>query len=190
MDYANGKIYKLVSNMTEAIYIGSTTQPLAKRKHCHKASYNRWINGKGVFISSCELFKLGGTIDIILIEEFACKSKMELERRERYHIERTDCVNKCIPVQTHEERLKYEKEYRAANREAILEYKKVYRGANREAILEYQKEYYELNRDAISEYYEANKEKILDRQKERVNCPHCQKEMNRNSLSRHIKTQH
>jgi len=164
MDYANGKIYKLVSNMTDAIYIGSTTQPLAKRKHGHKSKYNLWLIGKQNFVTSFELFKDGGTIDIILIEEFPCSNKMELERRERYHIENNVCVNKCKPAQTREERLKHDKEYYKANTEE--------------------------RRKQIKAHYEANKEKILDMSKERVNCPHCSKEMNRSSLLAHIKRKH
>jgi hypothetical protein len=119
---------------------------------------------------------------------------MELERRERYHIENNNCVNKCKPAQTHEEKLEQKKAYYRDNRETRLEQMKEYREANRDAILDSQKAHYEVNREKIldrqKDYRAANKEKIRNINKQRVHCPHCQKEMNSNSLSRHIKTQH
>jgi predicted GIY-YIG superfamily endonuclease len=39
-DYKNGKIYKLWSPQGDEIYIGSTTQSLAKRKAEHKQMKN------------------------------------------------------------------------------------------------------------------------------------------------------
>ena len=190
MDYANGKIYKLVSNMTDKIYIGSTTQPLSKRKFTHKADYNFWLSGKRRYVSSFEIFQVGGDIEIVLIEEFPCASKIELESRERFHIENNVCVNRFIPAQTHEERLEKAKAYREANKEQ----KGAYREANKEAIAKQTKDYREANKEAIREhlkaYYKANRETIRAKVKERVNCPHCNKELNRGSLSGHIKTQH
>ena len=35
-DYKNGKIYCIRNNITDDIYIGSTTQPLSKRMVCHR----------------------------------------------------------------------------------------------------------------------------------------------------------
>ena len=197
--YSRGKIYKLVSDMTDLIYIGSCCKPLSKRLCEHKSTFN--TNGTRLTKSS-ELFKLGGKVEIILIEEYPCSNKMELEKRERYHIENNVCVNKRIPGRT-------QKEYREANRDVIAEYQKEYRDDNRDVLLEKKKEYYEANRDMrleyqkeyrkdncdviaekMKEYYEANRDTVSERNKERVKCPHCEKEMNRSSLLRHIKSQH
>ena len=150
--YSRGKIYKLVSDVTDKIYIGSCCGPLRKRLSEHKSCSNT--------TKSCELFKLGGNVEIILIEEYPCKSKMELERRERYHIENNNCVNRSIPTRTRAERREanrdvlreYEKEYYEANKGVILEYHKEYREANRDVILEYQKKYREANKYVILEY--------------------------------------
>jgi hypothetical protein len=207
--YSRGKIYKLVSDMTDLIYIGSCCKPLSKRLCAHKSDFKL---GKAR-TKSVELFKLGGKVEIILIEDYPCKSKWELERRERYHIEHNICVNKFKPARTNEERLnqmkEYYKEYYEANIEAISEKAKQYHEVNRDVILEKKKEYREVNRDVIlekaKEYYQANHDTIIEKQKqykeanrdvisqknkERVKCPHCQKEMNRSSLRQHIKTQH
>ena len=184
--YSRGKIYKLVSDMTDLIYIGSCCVPLPKRLCNHKSEFkNNCATTKSV-----ELFKLGGSVEIVLIEEYPCASKMELQRRERYHIENNVCVNKCKPARTYEEQLEQMREYRVANREAISEQKRAYHEATREAISKRKKAEYEANKEQRRAYHEANREAILKKNKERVNCPHCNKEMNRNSLSKHIKTQH
>ena len=52
--YNNGKIYKLVSNHTDKIYIGSTCKErLCQRLAKHKSNYKQWIkdNNNG-YISS------------------------------------------------------------------------------------------------------------------------------------------
>lgn len=101
MDYKNGKIYRLVFN--EKQYIGATTQPLHKRKHQHKEN---WKSGEQKYKSSIlynEANKFGGNVEIILIEEYPCNNKQQLESRERYWIERLDCVNKIIPTRTKKE---------------------------------------------------------------------------------------
>ena len=43
MDYKNGKIYQILNNVNDAVYVGSTTQPLCKRLYNHKQnSKNEW----------------------------------------------------------------------------------------------------------------------------------------------------
>ena len=177
--YSRGKIYKLVSDVTDQIYIGSCCVPLRKRLWEHKSCSNT--------TKSKELYKLGGNVEIILIEEYPCKSKMELERRERFHIENNNCINCKIPGRT-------DAEYRETNKDVIRERMKEYYEVNRNVLLEKVKEYKLANRDEIlekkKEYYEVNKEEILEKKKVRVNCPHCSKELARSSLTKHIKTQH
>ena len=41
VNYQNGKIYKLVNNVNDKIYIGSTTQKLCNRKNTHKNDSKR-----------------------------------------------------------------------------------------------------------------------------------------------------
>ena len=171
--YSNGKIYKLVSDVTDKIYIGSTCTSLAKRLGEHKNLYRRFTNGKIAHkSSSSELFKLCGEVKIILIENFPCKSKDELLQRERFHIESSICVNKYIPGRSRAE-------YNEQNREEILTQMKEYYEANREQILTYKKQ-----------YYEGNKDKILASQKAPGLCPFCNEQMRKDSLRRHIKLKH
>ena len=85
MDYANGKIYKLVNCVNDYIYIGSTTSTLVKRKagHVNKAQYH-----PSRFIYK-NLLPIGWkNIRIILIEAYPCKNKDELTAREQHWIDK------------------------------------------------------------------------------------------------------
>ena len=125
-DYSQSKVYKLVSNFTNEIYIGSTCSTLTKRKNQHKASYNSWLNGRGHYLTSFELYKLG-PVEIILIETCACNSKDELHSRERHHIELNECLNKVIPGRS-------DQEYYQSNRDNLIAKRKQYNQSNHEAI--------------------------------------------------------
>ena len=136
-DYSKGKIYKLWSPQGEEIYIGSTTNTLAKRKGEHKQ--------ENYDCCSKILFEKYGDVRIELIEEYPCKNKMELNRREGHHIRNTDCVNKCVAGRTN-------KEWREDNKDVISQKKKEYYQINKEKIKEYKKELYENNKEKILEY--------------------------------------
>lgn len=78
IDYKNGKIYKLVNDVNDMIYIGSTTTTLSRRFSGHKAhakaaSSNIYTAMREL---GCDHFK------IVLIELFPCTCKAELEARE------------------------------------------------------------------------------------------------------------
>jgi predicted GIY-YIG superfamily endonuclease len=50
-DYSRGKIYKIVCNITNKIYIGSTCEPtLARRLAWHVQDFKKWKNGKKVIV--------------------------------------------------------------------------------------------------------------------------------------------
>lgn len=86
------------------------------------------------------------------------------------------------------------KEYKLNNKEKIKEQNKEYRLNNKEEIKDKSIEYYENNKEQINknskEYYEKNKEKLNKRRREGIQCPQCNKEMCRDSLSKHIKLLH
>jgi hypothetical protein len=161
-DYKNGKIYKLVSFLTDSIYIGSTTQSLAVRKAGHKRAYKHFLKGRYCNMSSFELIK-NEDVEIILVENFPCSSKEELHKRERYFIENTEnCVNKVIPTRT-------DKEWREENKENIQKFMKEWREKNKEKIKTVKKDYYEKNIDEMKEkhkiYNDNNKERIQEYKK-------------------------
>mgnify|MGYP003661972404 CR=1 FL=1 len=100
VNYENGKIYKIYDNTNGNVYYGSTTQILSKRKNKHKADYNQYKNEKmGRNYKSFDIIE-NNDYSISLVEEYPCKSKLELEKRERYYIENYECINKQIPTRT------------------------------------------------------------------------------------------
>lgn len=165
-NYSKGKVYKLVSNVCGDVYVGSTTQPLAKRIGDHRSHYKAFLNGKYHWVTSFKLLEQG-SVDVVLIENFPCSSKDELHARERYWIEQLACVNKYIPGRTIVE-------YRQNNREAIAERDKQYHQANREAIAERNKQYRQANREAITEqrkqHHQDNREAILEWKNTKNEC--------------------
>ena len=101
MGYENGKIYKLVSPTTDKVYIGSTIRLLKDRLKSHLIQ--RDTSAK----------ELGNVIAIVLIEEYCCNSKKELEKRETYWIRNTpNTINKQMPRRSR-------KQYREDNKERI-----------------------------------------------------------------------
>ena len=175
--YKNGKIYKIVCNITNEIYIGSTVEILEERLRKHI------LPGKNRCMSRNILDR--GDYEIILIKNYPCNSKEELLWEERRQLENNICVNKRLPIMTKEEK-----------KEKIKERKKIYREKNKEELSKKEKEYREKNKEKRAEkrkiYTEKNKEKIKERKKiyneEKINCLICNLELNKGSLSNHLKT--
>jgi hypothetical protein len=117
VNYQLGKIYKIIDNTTNKIYIGSTCEPtLARRLAKHTSNYKDFSNaGKTPYTTSFEIIK-NGDCDIVLLEAFPCNSKDELHSRERFYIENNICINKNIPTRTEKE---YKKIYLEKNKEQI-----------------------------------------------------------------------
>jgi hypothetical protein len=99
VNYSNSKIYKIVpTNGDDICYIGSTTkQYLSQRMDAHRSVFKQWQkNNKAEKTSSVELFDKYGleNCKIVLIENFPCNSKDELEKREGEWIKKINCINK------------------------------------------------------------------------------------------------
>ena len=195
-DYQKSKIYKLVLDHTDQIYIGSTCQNLCDRLSGHARDFR-----KGKNCSSKKLFELG-KVKIILIENVPCDSKEELLKHERNYIETMVCVNKLIPFRSKEEKIEYQKEYKLKNNEEILKKMKEYRLKNKEKKKEYdlknidkikesKKEHYLKNKDKLkekqNEYRLKNIDKIKERKKLRTICD-CGLDVNKNDITRHKRT--
>ena len=109
-DYSKGKIYKIVSPNTEEVYIGSTTQKLSNRMTSHRKDYR---NGK--YMTSSEIIKHGDA-KIVLVENYPCETKEQLEKREQ------ECMDECNSVNIQRPANKfnpdtYYKEYYIKNRD-------------------------------------------------------------------------
>ena len=125
VNYNNGKIYKIVDNTNGDIYIGSTTKSyLCQRLAIHvcktKTKTNNCVS-KHIIAN--------GDYSIVLIELYPCNSKDELGARERYWIENTVCINRCIPTRT-------PKEYMETHREEAKARSKNYRETHKDRVLQ------------------------------------------------------
>ena len=142
-----GLIYKIICNVTNNIYIGSTTKKLNIRmsKHKYDCKTNKGCRSK-------EIIK-NNDFKVETIEEIEFDNKIELHEREKFYIINNICVNKVIPNRTN-------KEYRENNKNKINEYAKEYRENNKNKIKENKKQ-----------YYFHNKDKIKKNKNEKFNCP-------------------
>ena len=177
--YQKGKIYKIVSENTDKVYYGSTCNTLSKRLSKHKSNYKSYLNGKGSLTTSFNVIEHGNA-KIYLVEEFPCNNKMELLKRERYHIEQNECVNKLIPSRS-------KKECDRDNRHLRREYHKKWRDGNIE-YKEKQKEYNkERRKDPKVKQREYELAKANKKANELIECG-CGNTYKHNKRARHLKT--
>ncbi len=162
IDYSKGKIYKIIDNTNDNIYIGSTVKKLSRRLTNHRADYKRYLSGKTSYISSFDIIK-NGDYDIILIEDVPnCQNIEQLKKKEREYIDKFDCVNKYIPTRTKKES------------------DKIYRYNNKEKKEEYNQQYYQKNKD----YFKEKKEEY---NKIQYHCE-CGGKYRLSNKSAHLKT--
>jgi hypothetical protein len=203
--YQDGRIYTIRCRTDETlIYVGSTTQPLAKRWGGHKIASRTEI---------CQNRLIYKTINnnyenwyIELYEEYPCENKEQLNKREGEIIRLIGTLNILVAGRTRQEyrednaekikeyyennaeKLKLARqEYREDNAEKLKLYQQEYRENNAEKILERSKLYNEKNKDKNKEYkkerYEQNKGKIL----EKITCD-CGCIITQGGLTKHLKT--
>ena len=158
-DYSQGKIYRIYSpsHLEVGQYIGSTTQPLSKRMVEHRAKYRGHQAGKNNFVSSFTILQYDD-VRIELVEEYPCKNKEQLNRKEGEIIRCAEnCVNRCIAGRT-------DTEYEEDHREEISARKKEYREAHKDEALARSKAYYEAHKEELSAkhkaYYEAHRDEV------------------------------
>ena len=132
VDYSKSLIYKLCCKNPEIkeIYVGSTTN-FIKRKYQHKSdcynkNRNHYNHYKYQFIRNNGGFD---NWDMVLIENYPCDNKRELEKKERYFMELLNAtLNTKKSYLSEEEKIEQQKEcvkdYRENNKDKIKEHKK------------------------------------------------------------------
>ena len=191
--YEKGKIYQIVDVGFNKCYIGSTCESLSKRMERHRSKYKQYLKGKEhTKTRSFVLFDEYGVehCKILWIEDYPCGSKKDLEAREGYYQQNTDCINKRIEGRTDKEyrdqnaereKLRHQKYYQEnkAKRKAYDEqhkdkkklYNQNYREQNKERIRTQRQQYREKNKELIKErnkaYHEKNKEEINKKLREK-----------------------
>lgn len=157
--YQNGKIYMIYSNLSNKVYIGSTTGKVHRRFKNHTYYYDGYKRGinkscRGI----CNMFdELGKeNCKIITIKHYPCNNKKELEKEEGYFIKTSkNCYNKNVAGRT-------VKEYREDNKEKEKVRHKEYYNNNKDKI----KQYREDNKEYYKDYHKKNKEKQNLKRKE------------------------
>ena len=162
-DYSKGKIYKIVDNTSDMVYVGSTCEPtLARRLAGHVGNYKQYLKGdnKHHFITSFQVLE-NGNYDIQLIENYPCACRDELHSREAHFIRLLDCVNKVVPHRTH-------KQYIEDNKDKVKASRKKYMDNNRDKINASKRKYMEdpqrreQKREICKSYYAKHDEKYRE----------------------------
>lgn len=164
--YDTAKIYKITSEHTDKIYIGSTTQPLKHRLWQHEYEFKR----NNYNCSSRALFEYGGC-KIELVEDYPCKNKEELEKQEATYMKSANVVNirKMAGF--------------AKNKELVKKTAKIYRDENKETMKKYRHDNNEKITNYRKVFYNNNKQKYL----QKVICE-CGSTYCRSSKTKHINT--
>lgn len=153
VNYANSKIYKLVSEIDNMIYVGSTTRSLAQRKGEHLSKAKKKPRKVHDHFNS-----IGWeNVSIILVEAYPCENIEVLRQRERHWIDTLGAeLNRHIPSRS-------KKQWYEENKETLLPRMREKNQHNKEHRKEVRKAYYEKNKKAIQQaqraYNEKNKEK-------------------------------
>jgi group I intron endonuclease len=174
MDFSKGKIYAIRNYDNDKIYIGSTVQKLCSRMSSHR---------KDAKTRPHSIYKAMNEIGIDkfyieLIEDYPCENIEQLRSREGHFIRQFDSMkngyNEKLAGRSEKERAL---EYYYEHQEEQIARSRAYREQHRE----------ELN-ERVREYGKKNKELIAERRRsKKAICPHCNKEMRKDSLNNHIK---
>jgi predicted GIY-YIG superfamily endonuclease len=103
--YNSGKIYKIVDNTSDMIYVGSTCKSLEQRLNRHEHQFKSFMAGKKVSkLSSCQILK-NGDYKIQLLENFPCDDNSDLTTKEGSYIklyrkQKLNIVNEKVAGQT------------------------------------------------------------------------------------------
>ncbi len=165
IDYSKAFVYKLVPNdlNIKDCYVGSSTN-FNQRKSDHKSVCKNPKNKNHNIPVYKTIREKGGfdAWDMILIENYPCKSKPELLARERYHIEDLEAnLNKVIPTRTH-------KEYYDDNKEIIKEKIGKYREKNKVQIQAYKAQ--KMDCECGGTYTQNHKSRHLQSKKHIKKC--------------------
>jgi len=185
-EYKNGKIYKLVCEITGEVYIGSTKRSLEDRLSEHLKKYNpccskQIINRNKYYIEQLELYP--------------CNNRQELEQKEGEYQRAIECINNNIAGRTYLEwcndNKEHLKEYRKQYQQDNKEQQRQYRQDNKEVISKNSSTHYQDNKEQIAEYqkqyYIENTEFVKARQTKEVICE-CGSKCAYMNLARHKKT--
>jgi len=114
--FKNGKIYKIVDNTCDKIYIGSTIQSLKSRLWHHQSDYRLNHNVSSRYILQ------NNDYSIELLQCFPCDNRQQLHEKEQEYMSLYGdrCVNVKKAFLTEEQRERSFKNYYEKNKETLL----------------------------------------------------------------------
>ena len=97
-----GRFYKIVVVGLNLCYIDSTCAKLSKRLGRHGADYEIYVGGKKHFTTVHKIFNEYGkeNCKLDLVANYPCHSKQAILKREGFHIQSTEGVNRCVAGRT------------------------------------------------------------------------------------------
>jgi len=173
----NGKIYKVVCNITGKVYYGSTILSIPQRMNSHEQQYKKYLNKKTTYCSVYSILK-NKNYNIYLVEKYGCLNRKQLETIEGFYIKNHKCVNKYICGKTEEEYKNFRKIYEKTDKR---------QKQNRENVKRYYKENRQKRLQYIKQYKLNNMYKISERSKQKKLCE-CGANVNIYNINRHKKT--
>ena len=185
VDYSKAKIYQVLNDVDDDIYIGSTCQSLSMRMSGHRRCYKHKSNKLHTKMREIGIEHFF----IRLIEEYPeCQNVEQLRRREgQLIIEPQPSLNSCIAGRT-------KNQWYMDNADRVKEQTKQNYLENIENRMKQRKDYRTKNcerlKDVRKKYYEENKEDINNKRKARVNCKICGKELSKGFMTEHLQQQH
>ena len=167
-DFSKGKIYKLVSNKSSDVYIGSCLVELSKRLYSHKSKSNKAV--------SKSMFDDDAIISIALIEDCPCDNKNQLKARELHYITTLQCININKPFITdvnYSDKKEWQKQYQLEHKEQI----KQYYIDHKEQIKQHSKQYKIDNAEQIKQQkkqYNIDNAEQIKQQKKQYQLEHAE----------------
>ena len=132
MDYSSGKIYAIIDNTNDSVYIGSTRKTLELRLKHHTSTRSCLSR---VIIDN-------GDYRIQVLEHYPCETRDQLCWREQYWLELIPNINKNRAINTREDTRRRDKEYAKEN----AHNRKAWKENNRDHVKEYAKDRYQYHR--------------------------------------------
>jgi NADH dehydrogenase/NADH:ubiquinone oxidoreductase subunit G len=154
--YENAYIYKLVCDNENLIYYGSSIQSPNERLSTHKSKSNNTCKSRNLFEKSTN-------IKFVVIKQYPCKNRFELELEEARYIKNNNCVNRNIPLRTSQE-------YYKDNKEKLNNVNKLWAKNNKEKTKEIKKRWSDKNKEYNKNYYQNNKEKYNNKETYTCEC--------------------
>ena len=195
MDYKNGKIYKILNNVDDNVYVGSTCQTLSKRMAKHRENINKKEK------CNCKLYKhmqqYGKECFYIeLIEEYPCETIEQLRKRAGEFIRLLGTLNSKVSGRTtqesskayYENNIEKERERCRLYNQSHKDTRQKYYIENKERIQQYRENNKDIIKDKKSSYYEKHKKDISEKRKIKYKCE-CGSEIGRSDKAKHERSQ-